>query len=255
MHAFRLAGKRFSYSLMGETSQSLINEILQGYGIEFYTNALMNAKVMKKLLVPVIVMFIISSCGSSTEITGSWKADNVDTKKITNVLVTALTDRATARETVESDLVAALRKSGYQSARSMEVLPPTFTASKNIDKSQLLDKIKGTGVDAILTVALLDKETETRYVPGTNGYAPVPRFGYYGMFSGYYYNWYPTLYSPGYYAEDKIYFIETNLYDAKKETLLWSAQSETYNPSDLKNFSREFANIVITRMKRDGILR
>src|SRR5690606_23752299 len=106
----------------------------------------------------------------------------------------------------------------------------------------------------ILTVALIDKETETRYVPGNAGYAPMPRFGYYGTFWGYYNTWYPTLYSPGYYEGEKVYFIETNLYDADTEELLWSAQSETYNPRNLPDFASTFADVVVSRMERDDLL-
>ena len=82
----------------------------------------------------------------------------------------------------------------------------------------------------------------------------MPRFGYYGTFWGYYNTWHPTLYSPGYYQEDKVYFIETNLYDAETEQLLWSAQSETYNPSSLTIFAKTFADVVVSRMQQEDLL-
>jgi hypothetical protein len=210
---------------------------------------------MKKII-PFLLILLggLLSCGSSTEVTGSWKNPSANAKDIRNILVTALTHNTTARQTVENDLAEALRQQGFNATKSIDVLPPSFTEAKEPDKEALLDKIRGNNVDAILTVALIDKETENRYVPGSFGYEPVPRFGYYGRFWGYYTNWYPTLYSPGYYTEDKIYFIETNLYDAASEDLLWSAQSETYNPNSLASFSKEFTSIVLTQMKNDGVI-
>lgn len=198
------------------------------------------------------------SCRPSTEITGSWKNPNqramAATEEIQSILVTALTERTNARQKVEDDVAAALQSQGFKTVKSIDVLPPTFTNGKTPDKNELLARIKETNADAILTIALIDEETETRYTPGNVAYAPIPRFGYYGTFWGYYHTWSPTLYSPGYYNENKVYFIETNLYDAETEELLWSAQSETYNPGSLPNFSREFSRMVVTAMKDEGLL-
>jgi hypothetical protein len=209
--------------------------------------------LIRPLSVGVIAVCCLA-CGSTTEVTGSWKNPEVTLKPVHTVLVTALTGRNNARQTVETDLANALQKDGIKSIRSLDILPPSFTSSKEPDKEALLKKIKGSNVDVILTVALIDQTTESRYVPGSYGYAPMTRFGYYGRFWGYYTNWYPTLYSPGYYTEDKTYFLETNLYDAHTEELIWSAQSESYNPSSLDRFSKEFAATVLNEMKKDGLI-
>jgi hypothetical protein len=211
---------------------------------------------MKRVFVIAIVL-IYYGCKPSTEITGSWKNTNATAVAgdVNTILVTALTDRVNARQIVENELAAALEQKNYRTIKSFDVLPPSFTDGKNLDKNELLSKIEGTASQAILTVALIDKDTETRYVQRNYGYAPIPRFGYYGTFWGYYNTWYPTLYSPGYYEEDKIYFIEINLYDAKTEQLLWSAQSETYNPSTLEGFAENFAKVVVAKMEADGVLK
>lgn len=210
---------------------------------------------MKKIIIFFLTGTCLLACAPATEITGSWKNKNASPEKIDYILVTALTNNTNARQTVENDLTKALTENGYRAMKSMDVLPPTFTAGKEPDRELLLDKIKGTCVDAILTIALLNKETENRYVPGSYGYEPIPRFGYYGRFWGYYYNWYPMLYAPGYYTEDKVYFLETNLYDADTEELLWSAQSQTYNPSGLANFSADFSSAVLKKMENDGVIK
>lgn len=192
--------------------------------------------------------------GTTTEVTGSWKNPDVTLLPMNTILVTALTGRTNARQTVETDLSNALQKKGFKAVKSMDILPPSFTTGKEPDKEALLKKIKGSAIDAILTVALIDQTTENRYVPGNYGYQPMTRFGYYGRFWGYYATWYPTLYSPGYYTEEKTYFLETNLYDAHTEALLWSAQSETYNPESLQSFSKGFANVVLQEMQKNGLI-
>jgi hypothetical protein len=211
---------------------------------------------MKQAAIIIIAIFGVIGCKPSTEITGSWKNENlsVSTADLNTIMVTALTSRVNARQTVENEIASALEAKGYKVVKSLDVLPPTFTNSEKPDRQELFSKIRETDADAILTVALVNKETETRYVPGNYNYAPIPRFGYYGTFWGYYNTWYPTLNSQNYYEEDKVYFIETNLYDAKTEKLLWSAQSETYNPRSLAKFADEFANVVVTKMDQDGLL-
>lgn len=213
---------------------------------------------MKNTAILILLSVLMMNCRPSTEITGSWKNPNQQamaaSEKIQTIMVTALTERTNVRQTVEDEVAAALKKEGFRMIKSIEVLPPTFTNGQQPDKSKLLDRIKGTDADAILTIALIDKETETRYTPGDAAYAPVPRFGYYGTFWGYFNTWSPRLYSPGYYDEDKIYFLETNLYDAKSEELLWSAQSQTYNPNSLPDFSRQFSKVVVTAMRDEGLL-
>jgi hypothetical protein len=209
---------------------------------------------MKRMLLLFFTISFLSACAPTTEITGSWKNPQVSQKQVSSILITSLTDKTNVRQTVEKDLTSALEQKSIKAIKSIDILPPSFTEGKEPDKDVLLDKIKGTEVDAILTVALIDKETENRYVPGTFDYRPMTRFGYYGRFWGYYTQWYPTLYSPGYYTEDKVYFMETNLYDADTEELLWSAQSETYNPVSLSDFSKELSSIVLKKMESDGVL-
>ena len=62
------------------------------------------------------------------------------------------------------------------------------------------------------------------------------------------------MYDPGYYATDKNYYLEINLYDAKTEELVWSAQSETTNPSSIETFSNSFSQLVVNQLIKDGLI-
>lgn len=86
--------------------------------------------------------------------------------------------------------------------------------------------------------------------PVTNGYGP----GVYGTFGGYY-NAGNSLYSTqGYYEMDKVYFVQSNMYDAKTAKLVWSAQSETFNPSTLESTSKDFAVVMVAALKKSGLI-
>jgi|SRR5690606_12532122 len=210
---------------------------------------------MRQITIIAIAALCVAGCSPSTQITGSWKNTNaLPSDGIQRILVTALTARTNARQAVEDDISASLQEKGYQTVKSIDIMPPTFTTGTTPDQDELLSKVKDSNVDAILTIALIDKETESRYVPGSYSYAPMPRFRYYGTFWGYYTNWYPMMMDPGYYQEDKVYFIETNLYDANTQQLLWSAQSQSYNPQSLPGFAKEFSKVVVSRLEQDDVL-
>lgn len=202
----------------------------------------------------VLAAAFLWGCTPTTQITGTWKNPEANTKTYEKIVIAALTDNVRAREKVESDMQAQLRQHGIDASRSIDMFPPTVQAG-GPDVNQLLSKIKSENNGAILTVALLDEETETRYVPGSYGYTPMTRFGWYGRFRGYYSYWSPTLYDPGYYTEDKIYFLETNLYDAGSENLLWSAQSKSYSPASLRKASETLAELTVSRMAQENLIR
>jgi hypothetical protein len=197
---------------------------------------------------------LLVGCGSSSRITGSWKSPDAGTGPYRKILVAALTGDAVARQTVENDLVGQLQRKGIQATRSIDVFPPTFTSGKLPPREEVIERIRQTGHDAVLTASLLDSDTDTRYVPGTIGYAPVRVHAYYTNFYGYYSHFYPQVYTPGYYVSTETYFLETNLYDVASEKLRWSAQSQTVDPSSLTRFSRGFAKLTLSRLNRDGIL-
>ncbi|WP_317195467.1 hypothetical protein [Rufibacter psychrotolerans] len=202
-----------------------------------------------------LVMALVAGCAPATQITGTWKSPEATTTTYNRILVAALTDNAIARQTLEAQLQTQLQQRGITAAKSIDVVPPALTRGEGNTADALLDKIKGDQYDAILTVALVNTETETRYVPGNTVYRPVTRFAWYGTFRGYYTYWRPMMYDPGYYREDKVYFLETNLYDAATEKLLWSAQSQSYNPSSLQRFSEKFGEITVARMQQENLIR
>lgn len=211
---------------------------------------------MKKLnlLAGLLLAALVTACAPSTKITGSWKAPEVKAGGYGNIFVTALTDKLVARQTIENDIDTILKEDGIQASSSFEIIPPGFKATPE-NKEKTVKAIQDAGHDAILTIALLDQTSETRYVPGTTMYSPLGYGGFYGGFYGYYSYYNPVMYDPGYYTTDKNYYIEMNLYDAQSEALVWSAQSETTNPSSLESFSRTFAQAVEYQLVKDGIIR
>ena len=205
-----------------------------------------------KILKLIILLLMISGCTTNrTLISGTWKNPQ-GVGNYNNILVAALTSHAVPKSVIETDLVNEFKKNGVEATESIMKFPIN-EAKSDTQRYELMKKVEEQGMDAILTISLLEKETDSRYIHSSYSYDPFA-YPFYRNFWGYYSYWYPYAFSPGYYVTDKTYYLETNLYDISTEELVWSAQSRTYNPVDLNSFSREFAEIIVSRMKEDNVV-
>lgn len=191
-------------------------------------------------------------CYPTSKITGSWKSPKHSDKVYKSIFIAALTGNTVAKSTIEKDLETVLTKYGVSIIKSLDEFPPNFERD-SVNKEALIKAVRKKGSEAILTVSLLKKETESRYTSGP--YSPMGRFGYYGNFGGYYNYSYPYAYNNTYYTKDEIYYLETNLYDSYSEELIWSAQSQTYSYDGLASHSKEFSKMIGVQLKKDGILK
>ncbi|MUV03540.1 hypothetical protein GN157_07440 [Flavobacterium rakeshii] len=204
-----------------------------------------------------LTVFMISCAGSNTQITGSWaNKEKIKNEKIKSVFIAVLTSNMSAKTVLENELAFQASQRDVESFKSHNVFTRTFTKDNMPSRDELLKAIRATNAQTIFTVALKDRETSTRYVPGSTSYYPMGMgMGYYGNFYGYYSNVYPMMYDPGYYTTDKTYYLESNLYDTASEELIWSAQSATYNPTDLENFVKGYTETLLKQLEKDGIIK
>lgn len=209
-----------------------------------------------KAILSVAVLVVFASC-SSTVITGSWKNPKNTEQQQTykSVFLACMIDDIGVQRSVENAFYDQAVKRGITAKRSYEIMLPKFSDQNAATKLAIIDQIKGTGMETILTIVLKSAESQTQYVPGSVSYNPVPFNTYYGNFYGYYNNYYTQVYTPGYYTTDRIYFIECNLYDASTEDILWSAQTKTTNPGNIEAAAREYADVIVKQMKKDGVVK
>ncbi len=205
---------------------------------------------MKKLFTIVLIIIGIASCEPSQKITGTWKKPDFQPKTpYKKVMIVAITENQKNKTYVENTLADFLRSKNYSIVISSDLFPPDFAKGK-IEREVLVDQIKKQNCDAVLTATVLHEMTKEHYVQGTSAYAPYS-YGYYGSYYGYYSYQYPMVSSPGYYTEDKTYYLETNLYDVESDSLIWSMQSQSYSPVNLESFAKEYASLVAYQLKKD----
>jgi hypothetical protein len=210
--------------------------------------------ILKKTAIYLTLAAALGACSTPTMVSSSWRKPNATADGYHNIFVAALTRQASTKEAIENGLQNLLQQKGLTVEKSADVFPPTFSNQTGQQHDMVLSKVQGTNADGILTVNILRRETETHYIPGSGYWNPGVRWGYYNRFWSYYNNWYPTVYSPGYYDQTKVYYIETNLYNAKTEELIWTAQSRTYDPTNIDSFLKGYVNAIYDRMVKDGLI-
>lgn len=210
----------------------------------------LNIKIIKNLIFFCIVV-LLENCYSSV-ITNTWQAEDSNKKMIKKILVLAIDNNKdrTIRVKLENHLVNDLTKKGIDAFSAIESYGPFFLSG--LQESEAINKIKGQGFDAVLTVVLLDKEKEKHYIPSKITYTPYSM--YYRRFWGYYSTVYDRVYEPGYYTENTNYFWESNLYDLSDKSLIYSAQTKSFNPMDLESLADEYGKIISNDLFKKGIL-
>lgn len=199
----------------------------------------------------IITLLAIASC-SSTKVTSSWKAPGTEVKvNSRHVLVLGIMNKGQShalRSNMEDQLATELRNSGVDATPSSSV----FNSRQFNNEQKALRALKNKGYDAVMTISLLNKSKETHYNPGTVYYEPYGP--YYGHWWGYYRWRYGSVYTPGYYSEDTKFYWETNLYDLRQDKMLYSVQSESFDPSSIESLGNDYAKNVVKDMMKQGLM-
>ena len=190
------------------------------------------------------VAMLLAAC-ASTQVNAVWKDPNYQSRPA-RIMVIGVAKNPLNRRIFEDEFVSQLKARGTDAIASYTVLSDKLQD----DNQAIADKVKELGADTILITRLVSRHVVQTYVPGT-AYIPPP---YYGSWPNYYGYGYQYMYTPGYIAEDEYAVIETNLYEAKSNKLIWAATSETgINGSD-QNLIQTYIGVMVRTMIGLGLL-
>ena len=207
---------------------------------------------MRNIIPALILIVSFTGCGPSSRINSSWKPKDDEPRQYNKIMVLGLingSDR-TLREKMEEHIAGDLRELGYNAMCSCDEFDPK--AFEDLNEKQALEKLTNSGVDAVLTIVLLDKAKERYYVPDRVYYSPY--FIYHDSFWGYYRTMYDRVYGPGYYAVSTKYFWESNLYSLDGKRLLYSAQSQSFDPVSAQSLGHEYGKMIARDMVKKNVL-
>ena len=190
----------------------------------------------------IAVVFLLVTCAcASTKMTKAWVYPERGPLQFESVMALVLVQDSLIRRNGEDVLVEQIRQ--IDAVASYTFLPESDLA----DEDKVRAAVEKSGVEAIIVMRPMYDEQETRYVPGSY---PTHYNSFYG-----YYGWaYPVVYSPGYFKQDRLVGIETNIYDTADGKLVWSGMSETTNPKNTRKTIADTAKAVRSAMKKHGFI-
>jgi hypothetical protein len=167
------------------------------------------------------VVATLVSCAASSRLTSSWSDPSAAGRAHKKMVVVGVTPQAPIRRMYEDAFASQLKQRGIDAIGSYAVV-----GEGKLEKEAAEAKIRESGADAVIVTRLVDQETVQEYYPPSYTTVAAPS-AYYGGWYGYYSLGYSYMSSPGYVAENKVFRLETNLYDVGESKLLWSGLTET----------------------------
>lgn len=203
-------------------------------------------KLLMTLVVSLVYTFLFSAC-TSTHMVSSWKESDIKANSFKKYFVICVNNNNSKRRGWEDAIVRALNAHHVKAVASYKIFPKSIPDSTELNKH-----LKGE-YDAVLMIHKIDEETRKYLTPG---YAAIyPFFGFRNRFFHSYAYFYNQVYYPPRVEREKIYQLETNIYEPKEDgRLIWTAVTETRNPSSTQGFSREVLELLIPQMVKDKIL-
>jgi hypothetical protein len=214
-----------------------------------------------------LLTLILSACAPTQEISRTWAdREALPKEPFKSVFVMALVQEKNKAE-MEKKLAKVLESRGFKVVKGSDVIHPDKADSGKINKEKLVKIIQDNGCEALYVLAVKDIKTVKVYgkqdapseVPTHQIYEPLVQyypmaFGYYGIYYNYLSDYQEQSFSPDYYALDKTFFLETNLYNVSTEKLLWSVQSKAFNPEDLDSAFKTYKKLLIDNLKKEGLI-
>lgn len=207
---------------------------------------------MNRIKLPIIFLlwFMLYGCTSSY-IRTTWKAQHDSPGKYNKILVVGIIkdEDLTLRRQVEKHLTDDLKESGYNAVSALEEFDPKGLA--NLGQQETYIKLRNNGIDAVITIALIDK-TKEKYHKPRNAY---------GYASTYYYNriWnYPAIQAElvnGYYPENNEFFWESILFDLNTLEPQYTVQTKSFKAGTAENIGHEYGKQIISKMIKEKIIK
>lgn len=184
------------------------------------------------ILIPFAVA-AFAGCASSTKIQSSWTDPTFTGEPFDRIAVVALFDSIADSRTFEQAAARALDERGVDAIPAHTIV----SDEQMYEEAELRGELAAADVDAILIYRLIAVDERNVYrnptpymrVPGAVIFGD-PYYWYYYPRWNYYWYWRSTwdvTHSPGYWEPLTYVIVESSLYDARRDRLVWTAKSST----------------------------
>jgi hypothetical protein len=196
-----------------------------------------------KVLASAVVITQLAAC-STTYVSSLWKDPTYQVKPH-KIMIIGIAKNPANKRTLEDGFAKRLKLQGTDAVSSYAILPD----DKDGNKDAIVAKMKEQGADAVLITRIADRKTVYRNL--LEVYAPPQS---YSTWQNYYEYGYGNITSPNYVEETKYAVMETNMYDAGNDKLIWSASSETQITGTDQKFIKSYVDVMVKNMTKQKLL-
>jgi len=200
-----------------------------------------------KKFIPIVwvsILFALTLSCASSRITSTWKDENYDGGPIEKVLVMGISDETHNRRIFEDVFVKEFRAIGIEALTSYSIFPD----DREIVASEIKAAARERRIDKVLMPHFVGVEKKDVYHP------PVSSPAYTYTYGNYYHTVYSYTHQPGYYTQHEYVKLESRLYDAETENLIWSAATETVDPDNVANAVAGLSRVIFKNLRESGLL-
>lgn len=214
-----------------------------------------------RLLATTTATLLLAACGSSTQLTSSWKNPENTGAPLQKVAVFVIAKNDAIRRYAEDEMVARMPK------EVNAVVGYSMFARPEQDVKKVREYLVKNGFDGVLVTRLVAIDKTSKYIPPRTTVQSVPyygggyyggRYGYYNSFNGFYGNAFNSTYvttTPGYEKKQTNVIVETMLYRLPEGNLLWTGTTETLNPDKKSEVADGIIDIVDDKINQQGLLK
>jgi hypothetical protein len=197
-----------------------------------------------KLLRPAILLLaalMLAACATTT-IRSAWFDTSYKGGPMKRIVVVGVGGQVADRRVFEDSFASQLRAAGVDGIPGYTVAPD----ETRMDDAAFAAAVERTGADGVLIVRLLNVDTRTQVstamVPGPMVWGPYG--GFYGPV------WFPQTQVSQY----EVARVESSLYETKTRRMIWSATTDTMNPSTVAQETPRFASVIIGQLLARGLI-
>lgn len=188
---------------------------------------------------------LTTACATPSRVTSVWTDPGAQPTQYRMLVVFGVASKTKVRRAYEDNFATALTATGV-SARPSH----TLVSEKSLKRpTQIRRALSGANADALIVTHLIPEAVQTTEPAARATSIPDA----YRRFDRYYSQVHSDVARPDYYAGYQALRLETNLYDAQRETLVWSGRSQPLDPNSEQTISQVIAD-VIAQLRKDGLL-
>jgi len=197
-----------------------------------------------KILRPLFLLIsavVLAACASTT-IRSAWFDTTFKGGPMKRIVVVGVGGQVADRRVFEDIFAEQLRAAGVAGVPGYTVM----SDETRMDDTAFAAAVERTGADGVLIVRLLGVDSRTRV---STAMMPGPMMGGPGL-GVYGPTWFPATQVNQY----EIARVESSLYDTKTRRMVWSAATDTFNPSVVARETPGFAAIIIGQLRARGLI-